>query len=276
MSYFKALLYVIIFNHNNFFAQCANHSEVEIEEILSSTTFELRRFDKAVISSVSKAFLLSGIKGYYFDDEKKFDKSVKSGRAIAIPAEKANKGLIQLFEKPSAFGYIGFGKGFAEQILTPVDDDGNQRIAFFMNFLVAHEIAHIAQFNGHLSDSSEKWRIKNQYLYPTKIKELNADFGAGVFFGGHFLHKLIDSTWTDSKKRREIEKRKKQIINSASRYVYLIGDTDVENFYNHHGTPKERLVQFTNGFEFAASLHPIKPDIIAYMKINWDDLVSRM
>lgn len=256
----------------NSYSQCMNSNKSSYYEVSKYEKFQLRRFDKAVIKSISKSFGFNDVKGFYVLDTN-YQKGNPVGIAYAEKMDASDVMLAQIFGNTKV-GYVVFGKNYAEEFLTPVREDGKQQIAYLMNFLVAHEVAHLVQFRGNFIKYDNGWQIKNPNDYSVKLKELNADFGAGFFVGNHYLKNITDRINERNERRKEIINRRDAIIKSVSKYVHTIGDTDI-NSVQHHGTPTQRLKQFNKGLNLGLKLYPNVQPIHQYMKIDWLCLVEK-
>jgi hypothetical protein len=123
-------------------------------------------------------------------------------------------------------GTVCLGIGFIKQATRR--NELNRQWKTRLTGIIAHEWAHIAQFNrGHRT--------------PGKATELHADFLAGWFLGRTSLARpgATDQQRTDSMYR-----------------FGVMGDFEYSNPH-HHGTPGERAGAITSGFDLAAKVDNI-------------------
>lgn len=248
------LILLIIFNLG-----CTTNKPLCLQEINSnriihfdaSEDFEPNRQDKALYAEIATWF------GYlegddrpvflYFNDE---DLPVKN--AISYRGWSRKSKLSRDFKryKKSKEGYVLIGKEFAK-FLAPVDGE-TQKLHYAYPFILAHELAHIVQYNigKRILVSKEKdgpFRPTfNDRDFVQKRLELNADYVAGIFYSVYLKGLLTKITnEKDPIKKDNLLKKRKHILNSVNKFICELGNRS--GSANSHGNCKERTEAFNRG-----------------------------
>jgi len=240
------ILFVLIITSpiSNVRSQCLVNTNINAKQYDSKDNFMLSKHDRALFHTISKRFGVEELEGFYFKDDFNVD-GINNGNAIAYQPNEAPKNIIEFYGKNS-FGYIGIGKNFANYLA--FYDGKNYQLNYKYPFVIAHECSHIVQNNWNRFYMKPK--IVDSNNISIKHKELNADYGAGLYFSVYLsnLWKKSQSGCDNDISNCKFYTEYYRIISVVQDYVCQIGDDDTESI-RHHGTCEERMSNFIQGLD---------------------------
>ena len=219
----------------------------------NSSYYTLGSFDARLIRLISSAFGYDDLNSNFSPKVVYYDDSSMTGHnAFAYQGWSKRHRLEKAFRNyPISYeGYILLGKNMAAELAPVVDE--TQRVYFAYPYILAHEIAHIVQYNAYkdiLVSKNKTGPFKPSYDFSkiqSKDLELNADYAAGIFYS-IYLRNLLKNIAEESNplEKEKLKIRRSKILKAVNNYICGLGNK--LGSAESHGTCKERQDAFNMG-----------------------------
>ncbi|MEC7264585.1 MAG: hypothetical protein VXW38_12665 [Bacteroidota bacterium] len=241
----RNLIFLLLLTSSIGYAQCRLHDygnrSLQKQHFENEDEYALLEGYRHDIKRISGVFDITDFEIFLYNDDDGDDDETNDGNAYASINDNE---LVQRYGA-SKQGYMAIGKRLLDKYTNFRVDSINYKPARYFTgmrtpyvFVVAHEAAHLLQFNFL---DTEIQQIPDA---APELIELNADFGAGFYFGFFTTHRIRKGGTVLS-----IMERFREATHEISQLINLWGDTQ---FYqlNHHGTGSERIHAFMEGYNY--------------------------